>query len=524
GKPILSLNYFHQKLYHINGDRVKHETAYFERRNRLCFLQLLALKSDDYLLDLEEVLAAICDEFSWIVPAHAYNAQKAIFDRNFIDLFSAETSFYLSETLHVFGDKLSADIQYRIRTCVEEKVIKVYENRTFWWETDRCNWAAVCACGVGLSYLYLFPERFDSVKERLMHSFECYLSGLVEEGYCYEGISYWEYGFGFYALFFGVYSERFGRPPIVDSKKVINALKYPLIAEMDEGLFFPFADGGRGVSCINCLIAGAVKRLYPNQFPVQVKAKEDLFSFTGKALGYRVLLSLEDEPILKKDEEKSVYYKAAQVFAYRSKKYAFAAKGGTNNEFHNHNDVGAFQIVKNQKRLIIDIGAGEYTKDYFNNDKRYTEEIFVCISASHSVPIIDGLQQGFGENYRAENVVASENAFSMDLSKAYDLDTQKVSVRYETLENGVKVHYRFSGVKEKILFRFVSEYKPLQACGGVQIDEMRLACDRNVLPALSARQYAKHNALTDDKFDTVHLIDYEVKEPSGEITFFFEFE
>ena len=53
-----------------------------------------------------------------------------------------------------------------------------------------------------------------------------------------------------------------------------------------------------------------------------------------------------------------------------------AAKGGFNNESHNHNDVGTFSLYVNTIPVIIDAGVGTYTKQTFGKD-RYT--IWTCL-------------------------------------------------------------------------------------------------------------------------------------------------
>lgn len=67
-KPILALKYSYAKLYHIDGDRVKFQDMYFDRRKRLMILQVLSIADDSYIADLEDIIAAICDEFTWVVP------------------------------------------------------------------------------------------------------------------------------------------------------------------------------------------------------------------------------------------------------------------------------------------------------------------------------------------------------------------------------------------------------------------------------------------------------------------------
>ena len=100
-QPILALNYALWKVYYVNGNRSQYEKMYFERRARLNLLQLLAIKSDEYLEDLENVLAAICEEFSWALPAHSLIADTEEFAYDIVDLFASETGFYLAETVYI---------------------------------------------------------------------------------------------------------------------------------------------------------------------------------------------------------------------------------------------------------------------------------------------------------------------------------------------------------------------------------------------------------------------------------------
>ena len=126
GKPILALPFSQFKRYQTDGDRIGYEREYFERRRRLFLLQILALAKDKYLSDLEDIVAAICDEYTWVLPAHT---------RFSIDLFAAETGYYLSETLYIFKDKLSKEMQNRIYNSVETKIIKAYESQPYFrWE------------------------------------------------------------------------------------------------------------------------------------------------------------------------------------------------------------------------------------------------------------------------------------------------------------------------------------------------------------------------------------------------------
>jgi hypothetical protein len=73
-----------------------------------------------------------------------------------------------------------------------------------------------------------------------------------------------------------------------------------------------------------------------------------------------------------------------------------AVKGGNNDEPHNHNDIGNFIYLYKGIEFLVDLGAGEYCRDYFN-ENRYT--IFCNTSESHNVPILNNRLQEAGKQY-----------------------------------------------------------------------------------------------------------------------------
>ena len=100
-----------------------------------------------------------------------------------------------------------------------------------------------------------------------------------------------------------------------------------------------------------------------------------------------------------------------------------AAKGGFNNESHNHNDVGTFSLYVNTIPVFIDAGVGTYTKQTFGKD-RYT--IWTMQSNYHNLPMINGVPQKFGQQYKATNTVCNEKKriFSADIATAYPAEAK----------------------------------------------------------------------------------------------------
>jgi hypothetical protein len=100
--------------------------------------------------------------------------------------------------------------------------------------------------------------------------------------------------------------------------------------------------------------------------------------------------------------------------------FFFAAKGGTNGESHNHNDVGSFIVYYDGRPLLIDVGSPKYTAMTFTS-RRY--EIWNLCSDYHNLPVVNGVTQPYGINYKAANVAfkkgKSSTVFSLDIAGAY---------------------------------------------------------------------------------------------------------
>jgi hypothetical protein len=97
-----------------------------------------------------------------------------------------------------------------------------------------------------------------------------------------------------------------------------------------------------------------------------------------------------------------------------------AAKGGHNNESHNHNDIGTFTLYVNGVPMFVDAGVGTYTKKTFSKD-RYT--IWSMCSDWHNLPVINGITQKNGREFHSASVKAvngkSAKTFALDIVGAY---------------------------------------------------------------------------------------------------------
>lgn len=103
-----------------------------------------------------------------------------------------------------------------------------------------------------------------------------------------------------------------------------------------------------------------------------------------------------------------------------AKGFYFTAKGGDNNEHHNHNDVGSFMLYYDGKPVFMDVGVGTYTRQTFSPE-RYS--IWTMQSNYHNLPLINGVAQkaggefkATGSNYHLKN---NQVCFQTDIAAAY---------------------------------------------------------------------------------------------------------
>jgi hypothetical protein len=141
----------------------------------------------------------------------------------------------------------------------------------------------------------------------------------------------------------------------------------------------------------------------------------------------------------------NVWLPDLQVMVSRDKQgstegWLVAAKGGHNDESHNHNDVGNYVVYYDGLPVLIDVGRGTYTRKTFS-EKRY--EIWSNCSDYHNVPTINGETQPPGARFKATNVDYKQgNGFAemtLDISKAYPetagINTWKRTVRLNKGKN-----------------------------------------------------------------------------------------
>ncbi len=431
--PLAPLPFSLFHLFETSGDRLTYERPYFDRRRRLLGLALAAVidEADDNLPALADVIWELCNEYTWSLPAHL-PAGVAMAHRvppeQVVDLFAAHTAHALAEAVALLGERLDPWLQYRVRTEVERRIFQplFHDPRHFEWEAARTNWAAVCAGCAGMAALVLEDdrERLAGMIDRVVGALECFLEGFGDDGGCPEGIGYWEYGFGFYTYFADMLRAfTGGRLDLLQAERVRRIVAFPQVVDLGNGAFINYSDAAEHAA-IHPGLGSHLGACF--QQPIPGLSAPGFHSDHAYRWGHvtRDLLWTDAASLHATIADGSFYLPdLAWVVDRRildGATIAFSAKGGRNDEPHNHNDLGHFILHLGGESLLADLGAGVYTRQYFGA-QRY--DALHTGSQGHSVPLIGGQAQRAGQAYAA-TVLGYERRsdgveFALDLTRAY---------------------------------------------------------------------------------------------------------
>lgn len=426
------------------GNRIRYESVYFGRRK---FLSVLGLASviwheKEDIRKLEEVIKEVCLEECWALPAHVNRKEDPNW-RGTIDLFASETGQALAHLTVLLKDELSDEIVQLAQKEVFSRILTPFMESDVpyaGWEELRNNWNAVCCGNIGSTALLLLGEgeAKKALLERIRYALKTYyLGSFGMDGACQEGLGYWVYGFTYLTLFALAQKE-------YDPSEDIMALeKTKAIAHFQQKCYFyggrtvSFSDGDAkgtypmGLTCCLADIYSGIR--FPDAAYAQKLGDDNCWRWIGIYWNwYWTRRYLEDVEAGKAERPQPLEEGGAELLKDAewcilkgAKNSAVIAKGGNNGESHNHNDVGSFYYLACGEAFLDDLGAGEYTKDYFSK-KRY--EIFCNRGESHNIPIIEDVDQKEGSEYGSDAFELKEDgSIFISFAKAYGLDAvQKV--------------------------------------------------------------------------------------------------
>ena len=437
------------------GNRDRWQSAEFDFRSRLvtfAFAECLE-NTGVFLKPLEKQIKQICSERTWVYPAHDRSLGNFNGTQIDIDLGSSRVAWELATIKFLLGDKLSAETRKLIHDNLERRIFRPYRdmvegrrNENGWLRVQN-NWNAVCHAGVVGAAL----AELDSPEDRawFIVSSQIYiqnfLKGFGADGYCSEGMGYWNYGFGHY---------------IMIAETILQATNGKVDWMADPGARLPALFGRRAVILNG--IYPTIADCHPGSQPdPQLEAyicrrfgltpcnnNSDIFVRPSRNLFAAALFCFlpENLPVIatKTENESPLrsWFSEGGVLLCRQPsnakvRFAVSLKGGHNGENHNHNDVGSFIAVVNRSIVLVDPGSEVYTARTFG-PKRYDSD--VLNSFGHDVPVIAGKLQSTGAKHRA-NVLRTEfsddrDILSLDYTSAYNVPTLTKLVRTFTFQRG----------------------------------------------------------------------------------------
>jgi hypothetical protein len=419
-----------------NGNRTHWQDAEFERRGRVSRLTLAEALEDQgrFLPALEQTIAALCAERTWLLPAHDGTLSNFYGKEITPDLGATGLAAELAAADYVLGDKLSPATRQMIRENIRRRVLEPFramiegrQKETFWIRAPM-NWNAVCVGNTVFAALALEPSReerafFAAAGERCIRY---YLSGFTPDGYCAEGIGYWNYGFGhFIVLTETLRRATGGKIDLMNDEQAIAPALFCRRSEIFPGIFPTIADCSPGTKATPQFTAYVCRRLGldpgDNHLTGDLNTLAETLMLSSVEENVPVvgrMKKLNDSPL------RSVFASGGVLISRTAPEarpaFAVVLKGGNNNEPHNHNDVGSFSVVLGREMVICDPGGEVYTKRTFSAH-RYDSK--VLNSFGHAVPVIAGKLQKAGADARGiileTNFTDAADTLKLDIRSAY---------------------------------------------------------------------------------------------------------
>lgn len=434
-----------------NGARVPNDSHMGERLGVLSDLVMgEMLEGKGRFMDaIGNGVWSICEQSTWVTTAHIYwqLSGTAIpdVDSRFIDLSGSRYAANMAWVYYLLGEelgKLSPTIPKRMRDELNRHTFDIYLQRDdmFWLGfregAQVNNWNPYCNFHVVTAALLAEEdaERRTAIVKKSMRSVDQFINYFEDDGGCEEGPSYWGMAAAMldnYLKLLSDYTD--GQLDIYDNQRVKNIGLYIANAHIDSTYYVNFADAEpkAGPSGLSIFRYGQhIKDSSLMKFGAYNAMMKNFAERPGGGNIDEQLKVIEVYNDLNATEPVAPYYRSvwmdgievavARTKAGTPKGLTLAMKGGFNNESHNHNDIGNFILYADGRPIIVDAGVGTYVAATFDH-RRYT--IWNMQSQFHNVPVINGVQQKEGAQYRAKDVRFTDNGrtmkFRLDIAGAY---------------------------------------------------------------------------------------------------------
>lgn len=449
--------------YERSGERNIMQNPYEANRKAINVLMMaeLAEGKGRFIDQLINGVFFSCEMTSWVLSAHLprQSTKRSMPDwrEQIIDLGSGNYGSMLAWVYYFFHDtfdKADPVISLRLRHELQERILDPYmENDREWWMAFYWkpgeiinNWNPWCNSNVLQCYLLLENDRekLTDAVWRTMQSVDKFINFVKSDGACEEGTSYWGHAAGKMYDYLQILSD--------GTNGKVSLFNNPMIRRMGEYISRSYVGNGWVVNFADASAKGGGDAPLIYRYGRAVGSEEMMqfaaYLLNGKRptipLGNDAFRTLQCVLLNKELEETKPAHNVPACTWYPETEFCYltnnsgwflATKGGFNNESHNHNDAGTFSLYINNTPILIDAGVGTYTRQTFSSE-RYS--IWTMQSNYHNLPMINGVPQRFGQEYKATNVVCKEKLrfFSADISTAYPEEAAVNSwIRSYKLEN-----------------------------------------------------------------------------------------
>ena len=419
------------------GNRERYQSILTARGRRLATLALAECVEDRgrFVAPLADSLQALATERTWVYPAHDRRLDNFYGRTMEMDLRATAVAWELGTIDSLLGDKLPQATRKLIRQEVRRRVLQPFREMVegtrkpvYWLKTDN-NWNAVCLAGVTGAALALeeAPQDRAFYVAAAEHYIRYFLRGFTPDGYCSEGLGYWNYGFGhFFMLGETVRQATGGHVDLVADPAALAPARFGLRTEIINGIYPSIADSSPGGRPSQSLVRLIQQRL---GLMAEASPKREALRGSSSAVATVFYAFLEEplpaipHPANAAESPLRSWFPDGGLLICRAaggKPFGAALKGGHNAESHNHNDVGSFSVIAGRTMLICDPGSEVYTARTFGSH-RYKSK--VLNSFGHAVPVVAGRLQRPGRDARAKIVRADfsdrQDTLVLDIRSAY---------------------------------------------------------------------------------------------------------
>ena len=440
------------------GDRNQYQNISFGKRRVLATLLIAEIYENEgrFIDQIIDGVWSICEESYWGVSAHIGQSRSGSglpdVSDPYVDLFAAETATLLSWVDYFLGEKLDAvspRIRERIHNEANHRIFTPVMSYDHPWMGFRKgarrpnNWNPwICSNWLNAALiLEKDSNRRVEMVARILDVLDAYLNPHPQDGGCDEGPSYW--GAAAASVYDNVSLLNLATNDAFDyvfmDEKIRNMGKYIYRSQISETYFMNFADADPQPGMAASMIWRYGKAI----------GDEDMQKFGAfyrrEAIGnvgvwhffryfFELFLREEfDQAPIGLPLPSEVWLPDLEVMIARDREgstdgFYVAAKGGDNDESHNHNDIGNYMVYYNGLPLIIDVGRGTYTAKTFST-RRY--EIWYNRSDYHNLPTINGQTQSAGSAFRTSHASFTGrrgySRLSLDIAPSYPESASLIS-------------------------------------------------------------------------------------------------